>query len=412
MAFRYRRSIKRKRSADSSRWVQLQASGFISGYQGTSGDVATMANSQISYDSGKSAAKITMEAGDRTTLQTQFELITPEYVSINSSTGTYLATVDVWLDPTMREVPQGGNYNTDGGGVNWKFLQSLYDISTDAGAITWEPWLNPGDGTADGIAHVGSRSYPSLVTGQSNRQPYEPRGLLSKIYAPGPLMVPYGQWVRFVILHELNLDETAFDDWNTEIGVSGPLAAGTYHRMSQWVQIGSTVYCMYWKVPMGRVVGPSTRTHLKQWGVEMDTSQDSVKATGTVRFTGSDGSTIPSGTFIYTGDGLKRYRTQALGTIAGGVADVLVEASLASGTPKTAGYFSNCNAGTAFTFSPGSAPSGVNDASSALTAIAGGKDVIEADAYVWFRHMAVLQNYSLPSDPATDTLIFANDLAS
>lgn len=489
-----------------ARWTSLaDLPEFKAGHAySTSGDFALVTNPQVTYDATKEAGKIRLysQPSDYSTAdEGYFELKAPFYMvpvgEVEEVTGEYLTTIDMWYDQSMAEVANGGSLNSYGGGVNWKAFMHRFD-ETDTpgatGAITWEPWLKAALGTASGLGHQASRAYSNDATGQqlNDGQPFLPRGLDSQVHGTSTALfsdtgtvIPYNQWVRLVVLLNLNRPETDFADWNTQTGLT--LASGTYHQVSQWWVIGSSVYCVYWKVPLWNTNNTTVRAEYKSWSIHMDTSSDHEQSTGVVRFTGTDGSTISSGSLIYNTAGTKRYRTssstlssgtaqsgstattfvirnsttltdnQARGAtltltggtgsgqtgivasnvgatdvltmvdawsvtpdntttytlsspnrIVAGYVDIPVSSSTGTGSPKTAGYFSNVADNTEFTFlkQGGSTPSGVDDASFAEGAITGGLNVLAADAVFYFKDAAMLKNYTLPATPTDDTLIF------
>jgi uncharacterized phage protein gp47/JayE len=108
--------------------------------------------------------------------------------------------------------------------------------------------------------------------------------------------------------------------------------------------------------------------HGTRWGVFRTPA---APATGTVSFSGTDGAIIPAATVVQRADGT-RYLTDAIGTIAAGVA--LVEV-----TAETAGQASNSALSTAVTLV--SPIAGVNSAATATTALAGGADIEDVEAW-------------------------------
>ena len=111
-------------------------------------------------------------------------------------------------------------------------------------------------------------------------------------------------------------------------------------------------------------------------------------ASGTVTFTGTNGSVIPLGALIVRGDGVT-YATTASGTIAGGTVTVP-----ATATPDPAGLrgaIANGSAGTVLSL--GNSIAGVTLAGVAATAFTGGSD-LETDDSLRSR---MLQAYQAPS---------------
>jgi len=108
--------------------------------------------------------------------------------------------------------------------------------------------------------------------------------------------------------------------------------------------------------------------HGARWGVARNPA---AHATGTVRFTGVDGSAVPQGTVVQRADGLQ-YETTAAGAIAAGQALVPVQA-------LTSGQTSNAAVNTALTLT--SPIAGVNAAATASTELAGGADAEGDEPY-------------------------------
>lgn len=108
--------------------------------------------------------------------------------------------------------------------------------------------------------------------------------------------------------------------------------------------------------------------HGLRWGVERTPA---VAATGTVRLTGTDGAVVAAGTTLRRADGLL-YTTTAEGAIAAGQVLVSVQAS-------TLGQDGNAGIGTALSLA--SPIAGVVSAATAYTALAGGSDIEDVDAY-------------------------------
>lgn len=414
MAFRYRR-FARKRPLTGTRWQRLKGlPEFLAGYEGASSNVTTIANSQVTYDSSVSALNIGFVGeGVNGTSPNTFKLVSPISLDLGDNhDGTLVATIDLKFDPTMREVSQGGQANDQFNNV-WKGLQFLADNNTTGSpTIFWESRHTPQNASTSAMLQQGQRSYADLVTGQTSKEQFRPRGLASKVSGDATdnstALVPYGQWARMVYEIVLNQDESAFADWNTQIAPS-VLADGTYHRCSVWLILeDGTTHCQYWRVPLAAVNAGANRTYIREFWVEFDQSAYHSNSTGTVRFTGVDGSVIQRNTQFYTSDG-RRYMTESSAVISGGSVDIpcFSAGDGSSGLPKTAGYYANLSSGTVFTFSPTSPPTGFDDASVSLNGFVGGVDVLESPgADMWFKEVAILRNYTLPEDSTTDTLIF------
>lgn len=110
------------------------------------------------------------------------------------------------------------------------------------------------------------------------------------------------------------------------------------------------------------------------------------RATGTVTFTGTNGTTLPLGTPLQRGDGVT-YTTTAAGTVAGGVVTVAAKAD--ADPDGLVGARGNCAAGTVLTIA--TAIAGVNSAGTAATAFAGGAD-LESDDSLRARALFAFQN--------------------
>lgn len=108
--------------------------------------------------------------------------------------------------------------------------------------------------------------------------------------------------------------------------------------------------------------------HGSRWGV---TRNAAVAATGTVRFTGVEGTAIATGTIVQRADG-QQYATTTDGLIAAGQALVPAQG-------LTAGQDSNASINIALTLS--SPLLGITSSAIASTALAGGADVEDDEAY-------------------------------
>lgn len=109
-------------------------------------------------------------------------------------------------------------------------------------------------------------------------------------------------------------------------------------------------------------------------------------ANGTVTFTGTNGTVIPSGTPLVRGDG-KKFTTTALGTISGGAVTVPARADADPG--GLVGAFGNSATGSAMTL--GAAIAGVNSGGVVAAAFTGGAD-IETDTSLRTRMLLAYQN--------------------
>ena len=317
----------------SSRWAGIEALGgsvLIAGEPGDADTELFFGNAQDTYDIDKNGMRVTLAAeGPSGTSPNSFKHENSSYLHVTGQNGLavpYVLTADLMLDPSMSQIGLHANakYN-DYTNVNWKGMQVGFDWEDgpNKGGISYETWITgaPSNATSTHLSTHCQRTYTLFSTGQTGNQPFLPRGLQSKVVGTTTdqhiLLIPYS--TRFRVIHEiiLNVDETWFADWNTmltALGAGGPLAAGMYHRMTTWIQVGSITHCTYWRVPLDRTQGgttPRERQYLNYWGVEFDTSTNHGAASGTVRFTGTPGSSLPAGQKIYTQDGLRRYSTPA-----------------------------------------------------------------------------------------------------
>ena len=120
----------------------------------------------------------------------------------------------------------------------------------------------------------------------------------------------------------------------------------------------------------------ATGEFLEAWAALKDVFRlAATRATGQITFSGTNGTSIPSGTPIVRGDGVG-YTTTVSATESGGVAVVSAIAN-ADATGLT-GTFGNCQAGTAMTIT--SAIAGITSTGSVTTAFTGGADVETDDS--------------------------------
>lgn len=108
--------------------------------------------------------------------------------------------------------------------------------------------------------------------------------------------------------------------------------------------------------------------HGARWG---RSRKEAAAATGTVQFTGVNGSSIDVGTIVLRSDAVQ-YQTTVAGIIAAGVATIAVEA-------VEAGQVGNAIIGTALTLS--TPIPGVNAVATAQTALSGGSDIEGIEAW-------------------------------
>jgi uncharacterized phage protein gp47/JayE len=131
----------------------------------------------------------------------------------------------------------------------------------------------------------------------------------------------------------------------------------------------------------------ATGEYLEAWGALKGVLRiQATQATGTVRFTGTNGSTLPAGTPLTRGDG-KTYTTTASGTVSGGSVTV---AAIADADPEgLTGAWGNCADGTAMVLSQ--AVAGINSSGVAATDFTGGAD-LETDSALRSRMLLAYQN--------------------
>lgn len=126
----------------------------------------------------------------------------------------------------------------------------------------------------------------------------------------------------------------------------------------------------------------ATDEYLEAWGALKSVyRKQATAATGSVTFTGTAGTVIPSGTSVVRGDGVT-YNTTASGTVSGSSVTVAV-------TATTTGSAGNCASGTAMTL--GTAITGIQSGGTAAAAFTGGADV-EGNTAFSARVMAAFQN--------------------
>lgn len=149
---------------------------------------------------------------------------------------------------------------------------------------------------------------------------------------------------------------------NSVIGVLNRVTAGALSSLYKYVE---WLNDQWWP---DRAAAENLPDHGARWGVNR---LGAAPATGTVLFTGIDGSAIGSGTVVQRSDGAQ-YATTGAGVIAAGVASLAVQAVVA-------GQISNAVIATELTLTTPVA--GVNAVATAQTALAGGADVEEVEAW-------------------------------
>jgi uncharacterized phage protein gp47/JayE len=149
----------------------------------------------------------------------------------------------------------------------------------------------------------------------------------------------------------------------------------------------------------------STGEFLEAWaGLKGVTRKPAAQASGTVTFTGTNGTVIPAGTLIVRGDGVQ-YKSTADATVSSGSAVVSALAN-ADATGQT-GAFGNCDAGTVMNL--GTAIAGVQSGGSVTTAFTGGAD-LESDDSLRSRMLNAYQNVP-QGGAASDYVTWALDVA-
>lgn len=130
-----------------------------------------------------------------------------------------------------------------------------------------------------------------------------------------------------------------------------------------------------------------TGEFLEAWAALKDVFRiAAASSSGTVTFTGVNGTTVPSGTQLVRGDGVK-FTTTADGTISGGTTTVPATANVDPG--GLTGAFGNTDPGSIMTL--GVAIAGVNSGGIVATAFTGGAD-IETDTSLRARMLLAYQN--------------------
>lgn len=149
---------------------------------------------------------------------------------------------------------------------------------------------------------------------------------------------------------------------NSVVGVLNRVLAGALSSLYKYAEYLSQ---QWWP---DRAAEEFLPDHGARWGVPR---LPAVAATGTVQFSGTNGTVIPLATVVQRSDGAT-YATTAAGVIAAGIANLAVQAVLLGQAGNT-----TIAAAVALT----TPISGVNTAASALTALAGGADVEAAEAW-------------------------------
>jgi uncharacterized phage protein gp47/JayE len=163
----------------------------------------------------------------------------------------------------------------------------------------------------------------------------------------------------------------------SNLGILGTVQAGLAHEhygYLDWIAQQSNPFT-------------ATAEFLEAWGaLKGVTRLPAASASGTVTFTGTNGSTIPSGTTLVRGDG-RQFTTTASGTIAGG--SVTVPAIAVADPGGLLGAFGNTASGSLMAL--GVAIAGVNSRGTVAGAFTGGAD-IETDTSLRARMLQAYQN--------------------
>lgn len=149
---------------------------------------------------------------------------------------------------------------------------------------------------------------------------------------------------------------------NSAIGVINRVTAGGISALYKYVEWLSD---QWWP---DRAAPESLPDHGARWGVNQ---LPAAAATGTVQFAGANGSVIAMGTVVQRSDGTQ-YTTTAEGVIAAGVANIVVQA-------VAAGQIGNAVISTALVLT--TPIGGVNAQATAQTALAGGADLEDVEAW-------------------------------
>jgi len=123
---------------------------------------------------------------------------------------------------------------------------------------------------------------------------------------------------------------------------------------------------------------PATATdeYLEAWAALKGVYRNpATRATGTITFSGTNGTVLPNGTPVARGDG-RTYKTTADGTVSGGT--VTVPAQADADTTGLTGAWGNCAVGTSFSL--GIAVAGIGASGTAATAFTGGADIETDDS--------------------------------
>lgn len=149
---------------------------------------------------------------------------------------------------------------------------------------------------------------------------------------------------------------------NSVIGVVNRVTAGGISALYKYVEWLSD---QWWP---DRAAPESLPDHGARWGINQ---LPAASATGTVQFAGANGSVIAIDTVVQRSDGTQ-YKTTAAGVIAAGVANIAVQAA-------AAGQIGNAVIATALTLTTSIV--GVNAVATAQTALAGGADLEDVEAW-------------------------------
>lgn len=135
--------------------------------------------------------------------------------------------------------------------------------------------------------------------------------------------------------------------------------------------------------------------YLEAWAaLKGITREPATQATGSITFTGTNGTVLSAGAIVVRGDGTQ-YLTTSSGTVASGA--VTVTAQAVADPSGLTGAFGNCAASTVLTL--GTSVAGINSTGAAATAFTGGAD-LEQDTPLRARMLLAYQNPAHGGDSA------------
>lgn len=367
-------------------------------------------NTWITYDGSKDAAKLTWNH-TISSLPNNQQLEVLLGASGTGGTSKLLYIWDMWLDPNWRTVADGGQVNTLSAYAHKEYQFMLgraggspaYD-----GKIYLETFNEFRDSNPSSAAcRQSTRRYGSDDVEGDGASAQTNTPIFAGSSDAGYVNIPHGEWVRRINEVRLNQPDTAFPEWESlEADLS---STRLYHMLSAWViDRAGNIYRRHWKKPISRYKNSDGSSELDpydkamKWQVEHNTSSDGIDATGTVTFTGVNGTAIATNkTFTRNSDGAV-YKVSSGGTISGGSVTLACVSNLG-------GEDKNCPPGTAFTISQAN----VDPACSAATSFTGGLYNMNVDCFIWTRNFVCLKDYALhASSPETNNPeIFAAPIA-